>query len=165
MTTDVKMYYKQGYNPLLLTQSKDAGKELTDIVKTKLNSCYVFDCEPSIYPLREKVVRTGQISETFNGGSVFAKKVITRLESETKNSTKIVDFAYEAAKGVELTRELPNGEILNLVMKKGKDGIGEVLKFTTSNGLGDDLTAVTKNFGKLDPLAKKWIKEALKYLF
>ena len=171
MTTDVKMCYKQGYYPLLLTQEKTPSyvtyKDETKRIKTQLDELKIFRSDRSIVPLREKIVKIPEFSAfvtKFNGGEFSAKKTISRFELGTNNSSTIIDFIEKGSKGFELTRDLPNGDVLELVMKKSKDGTGEVLKFETRNGFGNNIAELAKQLGKLDPLANKWIKTALKLL-
>ena len=172
MTTDVKMCYKQGYDPLLLTQEKTPSyvtyKDKTKRIKTQLNELKIFGSDRSIVPLREKIIKIpesfGTFTTKFNGGEFSAIKTISRFELGTHNSSTIIDFAEKGTKGFELTRDLPNGDVLELVMKKSKDGTGKVLKFETRNGLGNNIAELAKQLGKLDPLANKWIKTALKLL-
>ena len=180
MSTDVRMYYEQGNNPLLFAQKERPRIGVNSQVMS-LDRYELFSSERSMMPLREKVVYTPKrgeqsFSTRFNGGEITTRKEIVRTQLGTNNMTQLLDIdfprdtsvgRYSSAKGkaIHLTRDLADGDVFELVMKQCDDGTGKVLKFATKNGVADDLLTLAKRIKGLDPLANKWIKTAFKYVF
>lgn len=101
------------------------------------------------------------------------RKSIYKKQPGTNNTTSMyLDCSIpgktrygENFRQIDLSRDLANGDVLELSLRKDAKGSVDVLKFsiqTAENIAQKGLLEYAEQFKKLDPLAQKWIRTVLK---
>lgn len=193
---NLRVYHpNKGNNPMILTNEKESSdllyngrKQTFQTLELRPYSLYLREDREQPFGKAERLKQI--MTPGYNSDSVecrigqekgTARKVIYRTQPKTNNTTTIaIDYVSDKAvaegyrpknyvcgqKVVELTRDLKDGDVFELIARQDKKGRVVADKLALKSGkIIENIPEFFQRLSKeLDPLAKNWIKKVFMHL-